>query len=105
MLKMIRVAWLVLALSGAAYAGEIGYGVTAQGIIPNGAKAAGEIQNGGGAQTAGEMPFGATPDGDLPYGLNAAGEMPNGGGGGDGGSRIQAADLALSALSGVFRLI
>ena len=63
MRKFIRASVLVLDLAVPAFAGDIPYGVT--GNIPNGATAAGEIQNG----VAGEIPYGVT--GDIPYGLTS----------------------------------
>ena len=54
MRKFIRAFVLVLALTVPAFSGEIPYGVT--GYIPNGATAAGDIQNG----VTGEIPYGVT---------------------------------------------
>lgn len=63
MRKFIRASVLVLALAIPAFAGDIPYGVT--GEIPNGATAAGEIQNG----VAGDIPNNLT--GEIPYGATS----------------------------------
>jgi hypothetical protein len=65
MMRIIRVALLVMALAVPVFAGDMHCGVTAAGNIPFGITATGEMQNG--VTVADDIPNGVTVAGDIPF--------------------------------------